>query len=216
MSTEEELKSLEAELALLRPQSARLDRDRLMFLAGQASAGGKNVRRTTRAWLWPAALATMTSAAAALLVMLVSWPRVEIVERIVEVPVQSAGGDVRTAHDEQSPQREAERRPDAEPERILPQPAPSRLAAVLGGWLPAADWSALQLKASYPSLRDAVLAHGLDSLPSQPAGTASGGGTDAAPSSYRQLRESLLEIPPAGPPSKRPARGMSFFSGAHS
>jgi hypothetical protein len=56
-----QLASLETQLARLQPRQDRLDRERIAFLAGQAS-----VRPSRR---WPAALVAMTSVAATLLCM---------------------------------------------------------------------------------------------------------------------------------------------------
>jgi hypothetical protein len=65
--------ALEARLAELRPREDRLDRDRLMFLAGQASVdGGKAQTSAGRRWAWPASFAGMSAVAAALLAMLLS------------------------------------------------------------------------------------------------------------------------------------------------
>ncbi|HEY4311111.1 MAG TPA: hypothetical protein VGN12_16795 [Pirellulales bacterium] len=69
-----ELQSFEAALAQLRPSAAQLDRDRLMFLAGQASVEGRDLRARSvlmPAWFWPASSAVMTGVAATLLLMLV-------------------------------------------------------------------------------------------------------------------------------------------------
>jgi hypothetical protein len=92
MSQEEGLKAFEAALAALVPRGDRLDRDRLMFLAGQASVGGilsetataegapgvspvpgkihGQEARAMRRWAWPAAFSAMTAVAATLFVML--------------------------------------------------------------------------------------------------------------------------------------------------
>jgi hypothetical protein len=70
-----ELQSFEAALSQLRPNPAAIDRDRLMFLAGQASVQGKAVaeqRSTLPGWFWPASSAVMTGVAAALLFLLVT------------------------------------------------------------------------------------------------------------------------------------------------
>lgn len=56
-----ELAALEAALASLTPQAPRLDRDRLMFQAGQAAP-----RRRAGAWLWPCATAASLALAAVL------------------------------------------------------------------------------------------------------------------------------------------------------
>jgi hypothetical protein len=75
-----ELKAFEARLAALSPCGDRLDRDRLMFLAGRAAAEAALVspqpmpRHTREHKAWPAAFAAMTAVAATLLVMLVTRP----------------------------------------------------------------------------------------------------------------------------------------------
>jgi hypothetical protein len=62
---------LERLLAALLPRESRLDRERTMFLAGQASAVGQ--LRSSNRWRWPAA--TLASAAAGLLAgLLISAP----------------------------------------------------------------------------------------------------------------------------------------------
>jgi hypothetical protein len=68
-----ELQSFEAALAQLRPSPAAIERDRLMFLAGQASARRAVTtaqRNILPGWFWPASSAVMTGVAAALLFML--------------------------------------------------------------------------------------------------------------------------------------------------
>lgn len=83
-----ELKGFEAALASLVPRE-RIDRDRLMFEAGVAAARPQSAVRGR--WAWPA-LSAVTATAAALLVVLAFRPQpevvVQIVERVVEVPVQ--------------------------------------------------------------------------------------------------------------------------------
>ncbi|HEX2475148.1 MAG TPA: hypothetical protein VHK01_10395 [Lacipirellulaceae bacterium] len=75
-----ELKALEARLAALAPRDDRLDRERLMFLAGRASVEGpiEADNPSPRVWLktnaWPAAFTGMTAIAASLLVALVARP----------------------------------------------------------------------------------------------------------------------------------------------
>src|SRR6187401_3503160 len=67
-----ELKSFEAKLAALVPRDDRLDRERLAFLAGQASMNPNT--RWQRHPGWPAAFAAMSALAATLLLMLVTRP----------------------------------------------------------------------------------------------------------------------------------------------
>jgi hypothetical protein len=75
-----EMKALEARLAAFSPRDDRLDRERLMFLAGRASVEGplEIASRMPRRWLvrhaWPAAFVCMSSVAAMLLVSLISRP----------------------------------------------------------------------------------------------------------------------------------------------
>jgi len=83
-----ELKGLEAQLCRLRPRTDRLDRDRLLFLAGQAAAEHPKVPREPNrlpGWAWPTSFVGMTSVAAALLCMLVMRPESQVVERLVFV-----------------------------------------------------------------------------------------------------------------------------------
>jgi hypothetical protein len=113
-----ELKAIEAALASLTPRTDRLDRERLIFLAGRQSACRstkgtvpfslrenrdsplrenrdsplRENRDSPRVrWGWPAAFSAMTAVAASLLVALLlqGQPRVEV--RIVKVPVEPAG-----------------------------------------------------------------------------------------------------------------------------
>ncbi len=82
-----EMTSFERDLAALAPRVGGFDRERLIFLAGQAaalrdsgagvspagySAGGTPAPRMR--WAWPAAFSAMTAVAAALLVMLCTRP----------------------------------------------------------------------------------------------------------------------------------------------
>jgi hypothetical protein len=67
-----ELKSFEAKLAALVPRDDRLDRERLAFLAGQASMSA--IKGWQRHPGWPAAFAAMSVLAATLLMMLVTRP----------------------------------------------------------------------------------------------------------------------------------------------
>lgn len=64
-----ELKTVEAALAALRPRADRLDRERIMFLAGQTSMTGLKSHST---WGWPTAFAGMSAVAATLLVVVLS------------------------------------------------------------------------------------------------------------------------------------------------
>src|SRR5262245_35072314 len=78
-----DLGAIEAQLAALAPRDDRLDRERLMFLAGQASVApanqqhgrlGFNSPRNVR--MWQAAFAGMTVVATSLLALLVTRPAI--------------------------------------------------------------------------------------------------------------------------------------------
>jgi len=218
MSAEEELrpelKSLEAELALLCPRTDRLSRDRLMFLAGQASAAGKAVGRKPfgAAWGWPAVLGAMTAAAASLLTIVLWRPPPQIVER----PERDAA----VAHSQHgSPSAKDDTPPQPGRPKIDTQsPAQQvRLASVQPGAPGYADWARLRAKAPYPQLLDQVLARGLDSWAAPAVAPAQQSARAAAAASYRQLLDSLLEERDAGKTlPERPAKTTSFSSGAHS
>lgn len=85
----EPLATLEAALASLQWRTPSLDRDRLMYLAGQASVRRpKGALRTHRAgWLWPVATAASLLLAVTLGGMLLVSPREQTIERMVYVPV---------------------------------------------------------------------------------------------------------------------------------
>lgn len=71
-----QVQAFEAQLAALRPREDRLDRERLMFLAGQASVGSHPTLRLgqQRRWAWPASLGAVVGGAVAAAVMLLLRP----------------------------------------------------------------------------------------------------------------------------------------------
>ncbi len=80
---ESELRAIEAGLGSLAPARSGVNRDRVMYLAGQASARSR--------WAWPsatAALAILALGEGALLALR-PMPEPRVVERIVEVPAPS-------------------------------------------------------------------------------------------------------------------------------
>jgi hypothetical protein len=91
---QDDVKSFEAALAGLMPRADRLDRDRLMFLAGQQSilpsTFGRGTQRVPggeggkRKWAWPSAFATMSAVATVLLAMVVYKPAPQVVDRAVK------------------------------------------------------------------------------------------------------------------------------------
>ena len=88
---DEGLTELEAALAGLAPLPPALDRDHLLFRAGQDSA--------RRGRLWPWATGLLAAVAAGLGALLVLRPEPPPVERIVYVPVREEAPPVRPAAD---------------------------------------------------------------------------------------------------------------------
>jgi hypothetical protein len=76
---EKKLSDLEKLLAALPPRPSTLDRDHLLFRAGQASM--------RRSWAWPLAAVAMSTAAGCLAMILVLRPLPEPVVQIVHVQV---------------------------------------------------------------------------------------------------------------------------------
>jgi hypothetical protein len=75
-----DLTALENALSLLAPARPALDRDQVLFRAGQAAG--------PRRWFWPAATAVSTTTALVLAVLLACRPAPTVVQRIVHVPVE--------------------------------------------------------------------------------------------------------------------------------
>ena len=212
----EDLKALEAALAALVPRSDRLDRDRLMFLAGQAT-GSQPRAAVSRPWAWPAAFSAMTALAASLLLMLVTRPGPQIVERIVEVPVQAAPGGGQAASDPGSLLAGEKSGP--------PWPGP------LAAGSPSVDQTALAL-GPLLRLRLSELSGRLDGTTDaawlDQVFALNGGSRNAAPRGpvtqespetpvpYGQLRERLLERPAGSPAARPPVPGIFGFPGARS
>jgi hypothetical protein len=79
-TSDSKLAALEKSLAALVPVPGRIDRDQLLFRAGQASV-------RTRPWLWPTATALLTVVAGVLGTALALRPTPAPVERVVYVPL---------------------------------------------------------------------------------------------------------------------------------
>jgi hypothetical protein len=181
-----ELRSLEAALASLAPRRDRLDRDRLLFLAGQESVRTKAIAAAPRAWrlAWPAAFSGMTAVAAALLVLLLARPQPGAVERIVYVPAAQP--------------KAAE--PAAKPAVPETQPAPREAAgpSPLVAWLEGdRDRSPLR-RAPYFQALDEALHQGMRPAPRPAPAGLQEGRRQIGPLSYREMLDSLLEESGAG------------------
>jgi len=188
MSAEEEnrlddLKEIEAALASLVPRGDRLSRDRLMFLAGQASVARRGQDGAVRAarWAWPSAFAAMSAVAASLLVALLVRPETGSGDRIAHVsapvrpPAEKPAAADRTPASSLQPPDSSLQTPD------------SRLSA----HVQATSLRFPPPRDSYHELLARVLDRGLDAW-KPPAGS---GATvpAAAPATYRELLETLLE-----------------------
>jgi hypothetical protein len=72
----QEVNAIEAALAALTPLPGRIDRDQLMFRAGQAAA-------PRRHWFWPSATAALAVVSASLVAAWCLWPAPQTVEQMV-------------------------------------------------------------------------------------------------------------------------------------
>jgi hypothetical protein len=160
-----DLKALEAELAMLEPRGDRLDRERLIFLAGQESAKRSTAVRPVGVarWAWPAAFAGMTAVAASLLMMLLTRPEPNVAERppAEELPLEAPESD--TFPDAEAPSSDADVRPPT-PSGRRPYQRPFEVA-----WLPYRadrradpEWSRFGSRAEYIEVFERMLAQGVN------------------------------------------------------
>ncbi len=199
---QEELSELEAALAALLPRADRLNRDRLMFLAGQASVESKirqpavgqianlpslrQVSNLPHVAAWPAAFVAMTGIAALLLVALAIRPAPPVVERIVERIVTAPA----------VPQEPAVAIAESRVEAISMVDS-SAMVSTLPDWL--AWWPfpqpivSAQQEPFYPELRNQVLLHGLGSWKPRAVDSAAAGRTQEEPISPREQLNRWLE-----------------------
>ncbi len=169
----DELEELHRALKSLEPLPGRLDRSRLMYLAGRASAGvsasGTSAAARKRNWAWPVSTAAMTLVAATLAVALAVRPQPQ--PRVVRETVYVKQPAL--------PDEPDSRRPlvfDAIPQRPASADEP-------GGSLPSPYVLSM-------SMRRTVLEQGVDALPDV---VLSGIGP---PSTSRQMLESMLDAEP--------------------
>lgn len=180
-----ELEAIERQLARLTPVAPRVDRDRLMYMAGIAAAAqprglghiaepfGLGVRR----WLWPAATALMTAASLLLATMLV-WQR-----RTYELALQSPAGSQQLAG--------ANASQTAVVPAIATSTAPSGSAAIVQ----VARSSVLQPKPGYLGIRYIALTHGVTAIETLDRTT--GTHRDSIPQNEPTQRDLLRELLPA-------------------
>ncbi|HVX60672.1 MAG TPA: hypothetical protein VHC19_08720 [Pirellulales bacterium] len=174
---------IEQALCSLAPRAAQLDRDRLMFLAGQAAVPQASqecelaadqshqvdaVSSLGARWGWPVAFSAMTALAASLLLVLLNRPEPQVIERVVRVPVEVRRSVAEAADAPEQADRFVV--DAARTERAEYQP-------------PSGD--------SYLRLRNRALALGIDSW--MDAVRSPGFASEERPASYRELRDSLLQ-----------------------
>lgn len=202
----QDLNAFEAALAALAPRSERLNRERLMFLAGQASLPAA---RGGRRWAWPAAFGAMTAVAAGLLLAVVIRAPQAGPAGVAPLAAASAPeADVAAVGGE---------RPKVPPSPDQ-APRPRPLLGGPGSWvaLCLAPWEKRSAASrrpaeSYLQLRDQVLSQGLDAWPQPPGAAVADGAAapedaaapPAAPRSQRELFDELIQKP-AAPRAEHP------------
>jgi hypothetical protein len=89
----EELAALEAALGSLKPVRSKIERDRVIFLAGRALETQMQAprRRRINAWLWPCATAASLLAAATFASLWATSGQPPVVQRTAEVPAATPG-----------------------------------------------------------------------------------------------------------------------------
>lgn len=177
---DEELRELESALASMSPRASGIDRDRLLFMAGQVSPQSDAVvsapRRRYR-WIWPAVSAVSTAAAVVLGVLLALRPEPRIVREVVYID------------------RPAEASAESTNARSSPETEPLWPSSVTAG-AESDTWPRDRglPKHNYLELRRRVFEVGLAALP-EPSLT--GGSTDDPPPTRGEmLREFLGDAQP--------------------
>jgi hypothetical protein len=174
----EELSDVENALASLTPKSSGIDRDRLLFLVGQASASQLPLTTPSRIRLWQLTSALSTTAAVVLGVMLAVRGQPEVIHEIPSV----------THNTIESP---AEVTPDRTLKLDNQQPTP--YSPPLSYLFFENEWSPLQ---SYLRRREIILKHGIDALTYLdpiPTGNSQKQTTPRAPITYWNGLQRLLE-----------------------
>jgi len=166
------LAALEASLASLRPKPSAIDRDRLMYRAGQAAAGNRerSARRSSAAGPWQLATALSLLVAVIFGGMLLSRNGPRVVERVVYVEKIAT-----------SP---------------LPEPTPALNDADAGDTAVATAVGERprrkKLRTDYLQLRRLVLAEGVEALPKWKAGSPSAAAVPKwNPDSRNELKQLL-------------------------
>ena len=182
-----ELKSLEADLAALAPDSGGLKRDELMYRAGWAACeaaivpagtSAQSNRRRTMGWLWPLTTAGLVLLSATLGIALATR------ETQLVVITEATPPDSKTKAKQDAS--------DAAPAMLPARSEPFAMA--LGSRVRPTifDRSPAPVRDGYLSLRDRVLAFGIDVLPSYAAATLPNDARADGQSRYGTLMGQLL------------------------
>lgn len=171
VSQDPELNAIEAALGSLVPAKSRIDRDRVMFLAGQAvarrsSSGGRG---------WFAIAASLALVALVEAGMLARQPSREIIERVVVVPA-----------------------PDTSRNSSIVKHVEDEPAAGLESRISGSDFALAS--SSHDRLAFQILRYGLDGLTALPTTSWDVAGPSPAPS-HQLLQEELRKILDSGGPS---------------
>ena len=203
-----DLKAFEARLAALKPRPDRLDRDALLFEAGQASA---QVGLPYR-WAWPSAFGAMTTLAVVLLTVVLLRPEPQPVVQYVYV--EHAAEPV-TIPDDPMPQLAEDTLPEVQTPSATPvRPDESLMASA------ARNWFGVSLSGSSPRQRqlESLLAQGADAdlFPNDSSKGNGGARSATGPQSLRQWRDRLLEGTTSDRPTAVPTLETLFKNGANS
>ncbi|HEV8000428.1 MAG TPA: hypothetical protein VGP63_11140 [Planctomycetaceae bacterium] len=165
-------RELERALAVLRPAGSQIDRDRFLFLAGQASAGGGQPNSGFSRWIWPGATLISSVAAVVLSVLLLSRPE----------PGRS-GDNAIASH--------AHRRPAP---TVADTPVAMSGSTTDPIAVPTADETARALaeQSNSPRLRSFVLAYGINALPEPAPIPSSASDSDSATDDEPRTPRALL------------------------
>jgi hypothetical protein len=192
----EDRAELERALASLVPRASQIDRDRFLFLAGQASAEPGRRRSSYADWAWPAATLVSSTAAVVLFAVLVMRP--EPGSRLdASSPRTAADVDANElgSSDPIDPGPNS-RHSDWARQTVIKDHAANAAARRTPSTTMNAELADLRSRPNYLRLRSFVLAHGVSALPEYKAGAATRTTSrrDAAPWTQRALLEELLEL----------------------
>ncbi len=221
--TAQDLKAIEAQLASLAPRDDRLDRERLIFMAGRESALAEQARPAARGliWAWPGSLSAMTAVAATLAVMLMQGGTGSPIAGVEESPPRQDESNpaVPDAPQKKSPPLRGPDQPSPDPEALPRQSVPPTglMALIRSSWYPrpapdSFDPDSFDGELTYPRLRDVLLAGDMESWPI--ADSTRRSGASDAPIPYREMLQGLLRDQSSDQPRRgRPAAEHPLLPG---